>query len=202
MDAFNFSTPEMQAGRSPWVQSQPGFHTMFQVSQVYIVRTCLKKPNQARCSKVHMFHPGPQKAEADVSLHLPADLHREFPVSQTYIVILCLKQINTNKHKQKGRKKGERKKTKLSNQTKIKTQHRKRVSAPPSQAWMASMERPGSGDMLSAQDLTTVTLSLYSSRISAASIQLLGPEHVVWLVECSPSMHKARVLVLNIDNWA
>jgi hypothetical protein len=43
---LNPSTKEARASGSLWIWGQPGLHTEFQASQVYLVRPCLKKTNK------------------------------------------------------------------------------------------------------------------------------------------------------------
>ena len=43
--SFNPSTKEAEAGRSLWVQGQPGLQSEFQDSQGYTEKPCLEKPN-------------------------------------------------------------------------------------------------------------------------------------------------------------
>ena len=44
--AFNLSPQEAEAGRSLWVQDQPGLQIEFQDSQDYTEKPCLKKANK------------------------------------------------------------------------------------------------------------------------------------------------------------
>lgn len=43
MVAFNPSTWEAETNKYLWIQGHPGLHCVFQDSQDYIVRPCLKK---------------------------------------------------------------------------------------------------------------------------------------------------------------
>ena len=46
MFAFDSTTQEAEAGRSPWVQGQPGLNREFQDSQSCMVRLCCKKKEE------------------------------------------------------------------------------------------------------------------------------------------------------------
>jgi hypothetical protein len=49
MVAFNPSTWEAETNRSLWIQGHPGLHSIFQGSQDYTVRPCLKKKKNSLC---------------------------------------------------------------------------------------------------------------------------------------------------------
>ena len=48
---FNFSTHDADAGRSLWVQGQPGLNSEFQDSQGYGERLCLKEKQKQNKAK-------------------------------------------------------------------------------------------------------------------------------------------------------